>query len=116
VDAVVEGTVHRSGDRVRITAQLLEARTDRHLWAETYVRNFGEIIGLEEEAALAIAHEVSGQLATAEEARLGSKRAVNPHAYDAYLRGRHLWTERTAETAVGARVYFEQALREDCAM
>ncbi len=113
VDAVVEGTVQRSNDRVRITAQLLEARTDRHLWAETYVRNFGEIIRLEEEAALAIAHEVSGRLTTAEEARLGSKRAVNPRAYDAYLHGRHLWAERTAETAVGARVYFEQALRED---
>ena len=113
VDAVVEGTVQRSGDRVRITAQLLEARTDRHLWAETYVRNFGEIIRLEEEAALAIAHEVSGRLTTAEEARLGSKRAVNPRAYDAYLHGRYLWNERTAETAVGARVYFEQALRED---
>ncbi|MGC9996298.1 MAG: protein kinase [Terriglobia bacterium] len=113
VDAVVEGTVQRSGDRVRITAQLLEARTDRHLWAETYVRDFGEIIGLEEEAALAIAHEISGELSTAEEARLGSQRAVNPRAYDAYLHGRYLWNERTAETAVGARVYFEQALRED---
>ena len=113
VDAVVEGTVQRSGDRVRITAQLLEARTDRHLWAETYVRDFGEIIRLEEEAALAIAHEVSGRLSTAEEARLGSKRTVNPRAYDAYLRGRHLWAERTAEAAVGARAYFEQALRED---
>ena len=113
VDAVVEGTVQRSGDRVRITAQLLEARTDRHLWAETYVRDFGEIIGLEEEAALAIAHEVSGRLSTAEEARLGSKRTVNPRAYDAYLHGRHLWAERTAETEPGARAYFEQALRED---
>jgi serine/threonine protein kinase/tetratricopeptide (TPR) repeat protein len=113
VDAVVEGTVQRSGGRVRITAQLLEARTDRHLWAETYVRDFGEIIRLEEEAALAIAHEVSGRLSTAEEARLGSQRTVNPRAYDAYLRGRHLWAERTAEAAVGARVYFEQALRED---
>ena len=113
VDAVVEGTVQRSGDRVRITAQLLEARTDRHLWAETYVRDFGEIIRLEEEAALAIAHEVSGRLSTAEEARLGSKRTVNPRAYDAYLHGRHLWAERTAEAAVGARAYFEQALRED---
>ena len=113
VDAVVEGTVQRSGNRVRITAQLLEARTDRHLWAETYVRDSGEIIRLEEQTALAIAHEVSGRLTTDEETRLTSKRAVNPRAYDAYLHGRYLWNERTAETAVGARVYFEQALRED---
>jgi TolB-like protein/DNA-binding winged helix-turn-helix (wHTH) protein/tetratricopeptide (TPR) repeat protein len=113
VDAVVEGTVQRSGNRVRITAQLLEARTDRHLWAETYVRDSGEIIGLEEQTALAIAHEVSGRLTTDEETRLASKRPVDPPAYDAYLHGRYLWNERTEETAVGARVYFEQALRED---
>jgi serine/threonine protein kinase/Tfp pilus assembly protein PilF len=113
VDAVVEGTVQRSGNQVRITAQLLEARTDRHLWAETYVRDFGEIIRLEEEAALAIAHQVSRRLTTDEETRLANKRVVNPRAYDAYLHGRYLWNERTAETAAGARVYFEQAVRED---
>jgi TolB-like protein/Tfp pilus assembly protein PilF len=113
VDAVVEGTVQRSGNRVQITAQLLEARTDRHLWAETYVRDSGEIIRLEEQAALAIAHEVSGRLTTAEETRLASKRAVNPQAYDAYLHGRYLWNEREPEIAASARAYFEQALRED---
>ena len=64
VDAVVEGTVQRSASRVRITAQLLEARTDRHLWAESYERDAGEIIRLEEQTALAIAHEVSGRLTT----------------------------------------------------
>jgi TolB-like protein/DNA-binding winged helix-turn-helix (wHTH) protein/Tfp pilus assembly protein PilF len=113
VDAVVEGTVQRVGDRVRITAQLVEARTDRHLWAETYVRDSGELIQLEEQTALAIAHEVSGRLTTDQETRLASQRTVNPRAYDAYLHGRYLWNERTEETAVGARVYFEQALRED---
>ncbi|MGD0225560.1 MAG: winged helix-turn-helix domain-containing protein [Terriglobia bacterium] len=113
VDAVVEGTVQRSGNRARITAQLVEARTDRHLWAETYVADSGELIQLEEQTALAIAHEVSGRLTTDVEARLASKRTANPRAYDAYLHGRYLWNERTAETAVGARVYFEQALRED---
>jgi TolB-like protein/Tfp pilus assembly protein PilF len=113
VDAVVEGTVQRSGNQVRITAQLVEARTDTHLWAATYVRDSGELIRLEEQTALAIAHEVSGRLTTDAETRLASKRTVNPDAYDAYLHGRYLWNERTAETAVGARVYFEQALRED---
>jgi TolB-like protein/Tfp pilus assembly protein PilF len=113
VDAVVEGTVQRSGNQVRITAQLVEARTDRHLWAQTYVRDSGELIQLEEQTALAIAHEVSGRLTTTVEARLASKRTANPQAYDSYLHGRYLWNERTAETAIGARVYFEQALRED---
>ncbi len=113
VDAVVEGTVQRSGNRVRITAQLVEARTDRHLWAETYVRDSGEIIRLEEQTALAIAHEVSGRLTTEVETRLASKRAVDPHAYDAYLHGRYLWSERESQAAASARAYFEQALRED---
>ncbi len=113
VDAVVEGTVRRSGDRIRITAQLLEARTDRHLWSETYERDAEDVIRLEEQAALAIAHEISGRLTTAQEARLASKRAVSPRAYDAYLRGRYLWNERTGEKAAAARVYFEQALQED---
>jgi len=113
VDAVVEGTVQRSGSRVRITAQLLDPRTDRHLWAETYERNAGEIVQLEEQLALAIAHEVGGRLTSAQEARLASKRAVNSQAYDAYLHGRDLWGERTAEAEAEARAYFEQALRED---
>ena len=113
VDAVVEGTVLRSGDRVRVTAQLLDARTDRHLWAESYERDAGEIIPLEEQTALAIAHEVSGRLTTDEETRLASTRPVNAQAYDAYLHGRYLWNERTAEAEEGARNYFEQALRED---
>ncbi len=113
VDAVVEGTVQRSGNQVRITAQLVEARTDTHLWAQTYVRDLGQLIQLEEQTALAIAHEVSGRLTTDVETRLASKRPVNPRAYDSYLHGRYLWNERTAETAIGARVYFEQALRED---
>src|SRR5271157_902232 len=113
VDAVVEGTVQRSGDRVRLTAQLLDARTDRHLWAETYERDSGEIIRLEAQAALSIAHEVSGRLTTAEETRLASKRTSNPQAFDAYLRGRYLWNDRTAEPASGAGAYFEQALRQD---
>jgi TolB-like protein/DNA-binding winged helix-turn-helix (wHTH) protein/Flp pilus assembly protein TadD len=113
VDAVVEGTVLRSGNRVRVTAQLLDARTDCHLWSESYERDAGEIIRLEEQTALAIAHAVSGRLTTDEETRLASKRTVNPRAYDAYLHGRYLWNERTAEAAAGARAYFEQALRED---
>ena len=113
VEAVVEGTVQRSGDRLRITAQLLDARTDRHLWAETYERDAEDVVRLEKQVALAIAHEVSGRLTTEEEARLASKRAVNPRAYDAYLHGRYLWGERSAETEKGARAYFEQALRED---
>ncbi len=113
VDAVVEGTVQRTGNLVRISAQLIDARTDRHLWAETYERDGQDPLVLEEKAALAIACEVSGRLTTDLETRLVSRRGANPQAYDAYLRGRYLWNKRSADKSVGARVYFEQATRED---
>ena len=113
VDAAVEGTVLRSGSRVRITAQLLQARTDRHLWAETYERDFEDVIRLERQMALAIAHEVTGRLTPAQETRLAHGRTANPRAYDAYLRGRYFWGQRTPEPARAAIGYFEQALRED---
>ncbi|HEY4900234.1 MAG TPA: winged helix-turn-helix domain-containing protein [Terriglobales bacterium] len=113
VGAFVEGTVLRSGDRVRITVQLVRAVPEEHLWAERYERAATEVIPLEQQLALAIAHEVSGRLITAEETRLASKRTVNPQAYDAYLRGRYLWNSRTEDVVSGAGAYFEQALRLD---
>ena len=113
VDAIVEGTVLRSGDRVRITVQLVRAVPEEHLWAERYERNATEVIPLEQQLALEIAHEVSGRLITAAETRLAGKRTANPQAYDAYLRGRYLWNNRTEEAAAGAGAYFEQAVRLD---
>jgi TolB-like protein/DNA-binding winged helix-turn-helix (wHTH) protein/Tfp pilus assembly protein PilF len=113
VGAVVEGTVLRSGDRVRITIQLVRAVPEEHLWAERYERAATEVIPLEQQLALEIAHEVSGRLITAKEARLASKRTVNPQAYDAYLHGRYLWNSRTEDVVSGAGAYFEQALRLD---
>jgi TolB-like protein len=113
VDAAVEGTVQRSGGRVRITAQLLQARTDRHLWAESYERDSADVIQLERQLALAIAHEVTGRLTPAQETRLAHSATTNPRAYDAYLRGRYLWGQRTPEPTTAAVGYFEQALRED---
>ena len=113
VDAAVEGTVQRSGSRVRITAQLLQARTDRHLWAETYERDSQDVIQLERQMAVAIAHEVTGRLSQAQETRAARGGTANPRAYDAYLRGRYLWGQRTPEPTTMAIGYFEQALRED---
>jgi TolB-like protein/Flp pilus assembly protein TadD len=113
VDAAVEGTVQRSGSRVRVTAQLLQARTDRHLWAETYERDSADVIQLERQMAVAIAHEVTGRLSPAQETRFARGGTANPRAYDAYLRGRYSWGQRTPELARAAIGYFEQALRED---
>ena len=87
VDAVVEGTVMRSGGRVRITAQLIEAPTDRHLWAETYERDLRDVLGLQDEVARSIASEVKVTLTPQEQSGLSNARQVNPAANEAYLRG-----------------------------
>lgn len=113
VDAIVEGTVLRSGSRIRVTVQLVRASPEEHLWAERYERDTQEVIRLEQRLALAIAHQVTGRLITAEQAAATIKQTTNPNAYDAYLRGRYLWNERSAKPASEAAAYFEQALRED---
>ena len=113
VDAVVEGTVTRSGDRVRITAQLIDARTDTHLWAETYQRDMRDVLALQDELARDIAEEVRIKLTPEEQSRATAARTVNPQAYDAYLRGRHLWLQRNPGAIASAIDYFQQAVRED---
>jgi len=113
VDAAVEGTVLRSGKRVRITAQLLQARTDKHLWAQTYERDADDVIRLERQVALAIANKVSGQLILADRTIAPGSRTPNPAAFDAYLRGRYFWNMRDAKAIPEAVGYFEQALRQD---
>lgn len=113
VDAVVEGTVARSGPRVRITAQLVDARTDQHLWAREYERNLTDILLLQAEVASAIANEVQVRLTPQERARLASARLVNPEAYQAYLRGRLHWNKRTEEGMKKGLELFQQALDKD---
>jgi TolB-like protein len=85
VDAIVEGSVLRSGEQVRITAQLIEAKTDRHLWADSYERDLREILTLQRQVALAITHEIQIKLTPQEQALLGDAKPVNPEAYDLYL-------------------------------
>ena len=92
VDAIVEGSVIRSGERVRVTAQLLRASTDQHLWAETYDRDRGDVLRLQAEVAAAIAQQVRAQLTPQQKAQLRRTDAVNPAAYDSYLKGRLYFT------------------------
>jgi serine/threonine protein kinase/tetratricopeptide (TPR) repeat protein len=113
VDAVVEGSVMRSGDRVRITAQLIEAKTDRHLWAKSYERSSRDIMALQDQLARDIAEEIHLKLTPQEQVRLTSDKKTNPLAYDAYLRGRYLLNQRNAEAVARAVGYFQQAVRED---
>jgi TolB-like protein/DNA-binding winged helix-turn-helix (wHTH) protein/Tfp pilus assembly protein PilF len=115
VDGIVEGSVTRSGQRVRITAQLLYGPTDKHLWAETYERDLGDVLGLQSEVAQAIAQQVRAQLTPQQQARFRSARPVNPEAYDAYLRGRYYLSNMftMAQPLNMARNYFEEAVRKD---
>src|SRR6267143_491356 len=113
VDAIIEGSVTRFEDRVRITAQLIDARSDRHLWARTYERDLKDILTLQDEVARDIAAEIQIKLTPQEQSRLTAERKTSPRAYDAYLRGRYLWSQRNAEAITKAAGYFQQALRED---
>jgi len=113
VDAVVEGSVVRSGDRLRITAQLIDARTDRHLWAEDYDRDLRDVMAVEGEVAQRIAQEIRTILTPEERAQLTSQHQVNPEAYEAYLRGRFFWNKRTEEGIKKATTYFEQSIGKD---
>ena len=113
VDTVVEGTVARFGNRVRITAQLIEAATDRHIWAHSYERDLSDVLALQAEVARAIAAEVQVQVSGEEQARLSEQHRVNPEAYEAYLRGRHHWNRRTSVEIQKGIEYFHLAIAKD---
>jgi len=111
VDALLEGTVTRDTDRVRITAQLIRAEPEKHLWAEKYVGSVSEILTLQDAVANAVAHEIQIKVTPREHARLTTPRAVNPEAYDAYLRG--LYLNPTEENLKKMRDYFLQSTDKD---
>ncbi|HYU42928.1 MAG TPA: hypothetical protein VEQ84_12335 [Vicinamibacteria bacterium] len=113
VEGVVEGSVVRSGGRVRITAQLIHAPTDRHLWAHSYERRLEDVLALQADVARAIAEEVRITVGTEGGQRPPRDRAVNPDAYDAYLLGRHHWSQRSAESLQKAIAYFQVAIAKD---
>ncbi len=113
VDAVVEGTVLRSGDQVRITAQLIEASTDKHLWSQSYEGELGDTLALQNRVAGAIADQIRISLTPQEQAALKNVKVVNPKAYESYLKGRYFWNKRTADGLKVALAYFNQAIEED---
>jgi TolB-like protein/Flp pilus assembly protein TadD len=113
VDAVIEGSVRRLDDKVRITAQLIDARADKHLWAKTFERASRDVLALQDELASAIAHEINVQLTPSERSRLASARRVSPDAYDAYLKGRYFFNRPSDENLAKAIALFEQAVKVD---
>jgi eukaryotic-like serine/threonine-protein kinase len=113
VDAVIEGSVERSGEEVRITAQLINARNDTHLWARSYHRNLRDVLAMQSEVARAIAGEISVQLTPQEQARFERSRPVNTAAYEAYLRGLYHWNFHTPEEMQKAVSEFNRAIEID---
>ena len=113
VDGVVEGSVQRAGNRVRITAQLIEAATDRHLWAKSYERDLRDVLSLQSDVAQAVAREVQAAVTPEEQARLARTRSVDPEVHELYLKGRQhvgMGVEKELRAAIAL---FERALARD---
>jgi eukaryotic-like serine/threonine-protein kinase len=113
VDAVIEGSVQKSGGRVRVTAQLIQASTDRHLWARSYERDVKDVLSLQSEIARAVAEEVRAALTPEEKVRLTKAKPVDPEVHELYLRGRFHWNRGTETELREAIADFERALAKD---
>lgn len=113
VDAVVEGSVIRVGDRVRVSAQLIEASSDTHLWAHSYDGRLRDLLDLQSRVAQAIVQQVGVKLTSREQERIRTVRLVDPQAYEAYLLGRYHWNKRTPAAISKSLELFERATRID---
>ena len=113
VSAIVEGSVERSGERVRVRVQLIQASTDRHLWAQEYDRQLSDVLQLEADVAQDLAREIQLRVSQPQRNGLRARRQVNPQAFQDYLLGRHYWSMRTPETLGKAIEYFHRAIQED---
>jgi TolB-like protein/DNA-binding winged helix-turn-helix (wHTH) protein/Tfp pilus assembly protein PilF len=113
VDVVVEGTVVQSSRQVRITAQLIQASTDKHLWSQSYQRDLKDVLGLQHEIASAIANQIRVTLTPDEQIGAGIKQSVNVDAYEAYLRGLYSLNRFTPDSLRAAADYFRQAIEKD---
>lgn len=113
VDAVIEGSVFRSEDRIRITIQLIDAATDQHLWAESYEHDSRNIIALQGSLALSIAKQVKAQVAGDRQLMIATARPVDSQAYEVYLKGRFFWNQRSFEGLRKSIEYFEQAIAKE---
>jgi serine/threonine-protein kinase len=113
VDVVVEGSVLKVGERVQVSARLIDAEADRHLWAERYERKLQDVLSLQGEITRTIARKIEVRLTPSEETRLSEAPAVDPEAHEHYLRGRFLWNQRTPESVSRALAHFRRAIRID---
>ena len=113
VTNILEGSVQRVGDQVRVNVQLINALTDAHLWADTYDRKLTDIFAVESEIAQAVAHALQATLTGSEKSSIAKKPTENPEAYELYLKGRFFWNKRTGADLRKAIEYFKQAIAKD---
>lgn len=113
VDAIVEGSVVRAGDRVRISAKLFQTNVEGALWGGNFERNFTDVLALQSDVATAIARSIQVELSGAEQSQLARSRSVVPEAYEAYLKGRFEMEKRTPEAFHDATTYYQQAIAKD---
>jgi TolB-like protein/DNA-binding winged helix-turn-helix (wHTH) protein/Flp pilus assembly protein TadD len=113
VDAVVEGSVIREGDRIRVHAQLIHGASDEHFWSAVYDRHLRDVLALQSDVAQAIAEKVRVTVSGREHERLVAARQVSPDAYEAYLKGRYYWNKRTGDSMQKGEQYFQQAIDSD---
>jgi TolB-like protein/DNA-binding winged helix-turn-helix (wHTH) protein/Tfp pilus assembly protein PilF len=113
VDYVLESSLRESSGQMRFTAQLIHAQDQTHVWAHSYDYSLKDVLSLQNDLATAVTAEIPIGLPPESLARLSSAQAVQPQAYDAYLRGRFFWNKRTAPTLTTARIYFQQAIEID---
>jgi class 3 adenylate cyclase/tetratricopeptide (TPR) repeat protein len=113
VEAILEGSVRKAGNRVRISAQLIEVDTDRYVWSQSYDRDLIDVLGVQGDIAQQVAQGLRVQLLSRDKERLGAKPTRSPEAFNLYLKGRFLWNERTEDGVKKAVRYFEEALKAD---
>jgi TolB-like protein/DNA-binding winged helix-turn-helix (wHTH) protein/tetratricopeptide (TPR) repeat protein len=113
VDAVVEGSVLRSGERVRIAAQLIQVPVDKQIWAESYEGDFRDTLALQSRVARSVAEQIRATLNRQEQVALAKSKTVSPAAYEAYLKGRYFWNKRTGDGLRTAIEYFNHAIETD---
>jgi TolB-like protein/DNA-binding winged helix-turn-helix (wHTH) protein/Flp pilus assembly protein TadD len=112
-DFLVEGSVRRASDRLRITVQLIRVRDQTDLWAESYDRELKDVLSLQDSVARTIANQIHITLTPGQQARLARGAILDPEAYEAYLKGRYYWNKRTADGLQKALIYFQEAINRD---
>ena len=113
VGSVLEGSVRKAGDRVRITIQLIDSKTSEHLWAESYERELKDVFAIQSEVSNTVAQALKVHLTPQEKVLIEKKQTVNPEAHTLYLKGRFYWNERTKENVEKALAYFQKAVEAD---